>query len=458
MAGLRRLIRGGYVATMDRAIGDLPDGDVLIEGDRIAAVAPGLDAADAQIIDARGSVVLPGMVDTHRHTWQTLMRGICANWTLNDYFNGMRLTISPAYSAQDVYLGNHLGAVDAINSGVTTILDFSHCVNSPEHGDAAIAGLGDAGIRALFGYGFFDSKPSKRAFPDHASRLADFERIAAGFPRGLLTLGASLTEVGVIPWPETVAEMRKTRELGGRMVMHTGCVWGSELTKGIDKMHAQGLLRDDQVHVHCNTLTDSEWRMLAATGGKVSTSPETELNMGMGAPVFDKCAEFGIKTTLSCDIISLNSSDLLTQMRVGLGYARFASNLPINQSGAMPTALAYTVRDVLEWATINGAEACGLDSDIGSITPGKQADIIVVWMGSVGMRPMHEPLGSVVFQATTSDVSTVLIAGKIMKQAGKLNGVDSDRLAAQAENSAREILERIRKSGATLPKSRTNDE
>lgn len=136
---------------------------------------------------------------------------------------------------------------------------------------------------------------------------------------------------------------------------------------------------------------------------------------------------------------------------LGLGYARFASNLPINESGAMPIALAYTVRDALEWATINGAEACGLDAEIGSITPGKQADIIVVGNGSFAMRPMHEPLGSIVFQATTRDVGTVLIAGKIMKQAGKLTGVDSDRLAAQAESAAGEILDRVRESGATLP-------
>ena len=220
-------------------------------------------------------------------------------------------------------------------------------------------------------------------------------------------------------------------------------------------MHAQGLLRADQVHVHCNTLDDDEWRMFAETGCKVSISPETELNMGMGAPVFSKCAEFGIKPTLSCDIISLNSSDLLTQMRVGLGYARFASNLPINQSGAMPTALTYNVRDALEWATINGAEACGLDSQVGSITPGKQADIIIVdsivGNDSFAMRPMHEPLGSIVFQATTREVSTVLIAGKIVKQAGRLVGVDSEKLATQAESSAREILSRVRESGATLP-------
>src|SRR5260370_40614891 len=181
MGGLRLLIRRGYVATMHRPIGVRSDADVLVQGDRIAAVARSLDADDAEVIDARGSVVLPGMVDTHRHTWQTLMRGICANWTLNDYFNGMRLIISPAYSAQDVYLGNYLGAVDAINSGATTILDFSHCVNSPEHGDAAIAGLRDAGIRALFGYGFFDSKPREHAFPDHAeSQRRPFRNQPAG--------------------------------------------------------------------------------------------------------------------------------------------------------------------------------------------------------------------------------------------------------------------------------------
>jgi cytosine/adenosine deaminase-related metal-dependent hydrolase len=216
-------------------------------------------------------------------------------------------------------------------------------------------------------------------------------------------------------------------------------------------MHAQDFLRGDQVHVHCNALDDTEWRMLASAGCKVSISPETELNMGMGAPVFGKCAQYGIKPTLSCDIISLNSSDLLTQMRVGLGYARFASNLPINESGAMPKALTYTVRDALEWATINGAEACGLDSEIGSITPGKQADIIIVGNSSFAMRPVHEPLGSVVFQATTRDISTVLIAGKIMKQASKLVGVDLDQLAAEAESAAGEILERVRTSGATLP-------
>src|SRR5947207_5652847 len=173
----RVLIRGGYVLTMDPELKDLTVGDVLVEGDRIAAIAPHLDASDAQVVDTRGCIVMPGFVDTHRHTWQTQMRALCADWTLTDYFLGMRLAISPAYSADDVYRGNFVGALEALNAGVTTLLDFSHCNNSPDHADAAVKGLRDAGIRALHCYGFFASQPSNPAFPSHDSRRADFDRI-----------------------------------------------------------------------------------------------------------------------------------------------------------------------------------------------------------------------------------------------------------------------------------------
>ena len=153
----RILIRGGYVLTMDPQLGDLPAGDVLVEDDCIVAIARDLAPGDAEIIDARGHIVMPGMVDTHRHTWQTQMRALCANWTLNDYFNGIRLALCRAYNPEDVYVGNYLGALEAVNAGVTTILDFSHCNNTPMHADAALDGLAHAGIRAVFCYGFFDS-------------------------------------------------------------------------------------------------------------------------------------------------------------------------------------------------------------------------------------------------------------------------------------------------------------
>jgi len=450
MDGERTLIRGGHVVTMDPALGDLPGGDVLVEGARIAAVSPHIDTGDARLIDARGHVVMPGFVDTHRHTWQTQLRAICADWTLADYFSRLRLAITPAYSADDVYVGNYVGALEALNAGITTLLDFSHCNNTPDHADAAVTGLADAGIRALHCYGFFAASADNPAFPDHQQRRADFARVVRAYAStgGLLTIGAALTEVGLIPWSDTVAEIDAARQAGARMVAHTGCIWGSTVTGGIAEMHAGGLLGPDQVHVHCNTLNDAHWRLLAQAGAKVSIAPETELNMGMGRLALGKCREFGIKPTLSCDVVSLNSGDLFTQMRLALAYQRFADNDPINQSGAMPTRLEWTARDALEWATINGADACGLAGATGSLRPGKEADIILIGGDSFALRPRHQPVGNLVFQASAHDVRTVLVAGRLMKRDGALLGVDLRAALDRAERSAEAVLARV---GRTVP-------
>lgn len=449
----RILIRGGHVLTMDVDLGDLPAGDVLVEDDHIAAIAPHVDAGDAQVLEARGHVVLPGFVDTHRHTWQTQMRGICADWTLDDYFLGMRLAISPHYTADDVWVGNHVGALEALDAGVTTILDFSHCMNTPEHADAAIAGLRDAGIRALHCYGFFAANPANPAFPDHAARRDDFARIVRtyGDGTGLVRIGAALTEVGAIAWRDTVAEIDAARRLGARLVAHTGCVWGSLVTGGVAAMHARGLLGPEQVHVHCNTLDDVDWARLASAGCKVSISPETELNMGMGRLAFGACRRHGIRPTLSCDIVSLNSGDLFTQMRLGLAYQRFVENDVVNQAGRMPSALATGARDALTWGTSNGADACGLEAVTGSLRPGKQADVIVVGADGFGARPRHDAAGSVVFQASARDVRVVLVAGRIVKRDGTLVGVDLPRLLDRADTSAARILDRVREVTPVLP-------
>jgi cytosine/adenosine deaminase-related metal-dependent hydrolase len=216
-------------------------------------------------------VVIPALVNTHRHTWQTQMRAICADWTLGDYFLGMRLSISPAYSADVVYVGNYLGAVEAIRSGVTTLLDFSHCNNSPQHA-AAVTVLKDAGVRALHSYGFFASARQNTAFPRPRDAPRDFERVCRAYSSGnsLVTIGSAPTEVALIPWSQTAAEIATTRRLEARMVLHTGCSWGSVATMGVKEMNADGLLGPDQVHVHCNTLDEVEWKMLAAAGAKVS--------------------------------------------------------------------------------------------------------------------------------------------------------------------------------------------
>jgi 5-methylthioadenosine/S-adenosylhomocysteine deaminase len=452
--GSRLLIENGYVLSMDDAIGELEHGSVLVEDDRIVQVGRSIDAPDTERIDARGMVVMPGFVDTHRHTWQTALRAICADWTLMEYFRGIRMNISPEYTADDVYAGNYVGALEALDAGVTSILDFSHCNNSPAHSDAGIAGLRDAGIRGVYAYGYYPSPSPEPGFASHDERIADARRVQAehfSSPEALLTMGVAITEVGLLPWEETAAEVRSARELDVLLTAHTACVWGSQSTMGVRELDAHGLLHSEQVHVHCNALSDEELGLLANAGAKVSSTPETELQMGMGHPVIRRALALGMMPTLGCDIVSLNSGDMFAQMRIGLQFERAMENDPVIASGEMPGTLRLGVRDALRWATVNGAEALGLGARVGSLGPGRQADLILVGGEALNMTPRPEPVGSVVVQANASNVDTVLVAGRVVKRAGALVDVDPIRVRRLADESRERVFAAVAAKGAVLP-------
>ena len=453
MSERRIVVRGGHLVTMDPALGTIPQGDVLVEDGEITAVATSLPAVDAEVIDARGHIVAPGLIDTHRHTWQSQMRALCSDWTLGDYFYGIRLAVSPAYTAEDVYLGNRLGALEALNAGVTTILDFSHCNNSPDHSDAAVGGLQDAGIRAIFAYGFFDSSPqTPQFFADHGERIKDFQRIAARYFHsgdGLLTLGVALTEVGLLPLRYTRAEVQAARSHDALIVTHTGTVWS--FPSGIAQLDAAGLLGPDQVHVHCNALTDPEWDILARHRAKISISPETELNMGMGRLAFRAAEQRGIKPTLSADVMSLNSGDLFVQLRLALAFKRWADAEQTNLARADPQRVSTSAYQALEWTTINAAETLRLEDRIGSITVGKRADLILVGGSAINQHPHIDPVGTLVFQTCPEDVRTVLVDGKVMKRNGVLQSVNLAELTKHADESAQAILDRVRTRVPQLP-------
>jgi len=449
----RLLLRGGYVLSMDERVGELPSGDVLIEDGAIAALDARLEVADSEVLDVSGHVVLPGFVDTHRHTWQTPFRGVCADWTLEEYFRGVRMSISPNCSAEDVYAGNLLGALEALDAGVTTILDFSHCNNTPEHADGALQGLWDAGIRAMFAYGYYPAPTPKPVFTRHEQRLADARRVreqTLASDDALVTMALALTEVGLLPFEQTIAEASSARELGVPSVLHTGCTWGSLLTEGIPELDHHHLLASDQVHVHCNTLDDRNFRRLAENDCKVSSSPETEIQMGMGHPVIRRALDFGIRPSLSCDVMSSNSGDMFTQMRIGLQFERCMRNDAFNARGQMPDRIDLTVRDALRWGTANGAHAMGLEDRIGSLTPGKQADVIVVGGNGLNMVPMADPVGCLVSQANPSNVRHVLVAGRFVKRDGELVGVDTGRAQRLAEASSERVLSAVRANGSAL--------
>jgi cytosine/adenosine deaminase-related metal-dependent hydrolase len=449
----RLLLHGGHVLSMDPTIGELDTADVLIEDGRIAAVAPAVDAKEAEVLDVAGHVVLPGFVDTHRHTWQATMRALCSDWSLMEYFRGIRQTISPRYEPEDVYAGNYVGALEALDAGVTTLLDFSHCVNTPAHADAALDGLLETGIRAVFGLGYFPAPAEPPGFADHQARIDDARRIRAerlADDRGRVQMGVALTEVGLLPFDLTRAEIESAREMDALVVAHTGCVWGSPVTGGVPELDREGLIDEHQVHVHCNALTDDELDAIARAGAKVSCSPETEIQMGMGHPIMRRAMQRGMRPSLSCDVISVNSGDMFAQMRLGLQFQRYMDNDPVNQRGEMPAQIELGVRDALEWATINGATAMGLEDVTGSLTPGKQADVIVVGGPRLNMVAPIDAAGAVVLQANASNVRHVLVGGRFAKRDGELEGIDLARVGRLACESQERVLERVAADGMAL--------
>jgi len=449
----RLLLRGGYVLAMDEEIDELPVGDVLIEDGAIAAVQARIEVEDAELVDVSGHVVMPGFIDTHRHTWQTPFRGVCADWTLEDYFRGIRMAISPNCSAEDVYAGNYVGALEALEAGVTTILDFSHCNNTPEHADGALQGLRDAGIRAMFAYGYYPAPSADSVFTEHAQRLADARRIREqqlSSDDALVTMGVALTEVGLLPFEQTIAEALSARELDIPSVLHTGCDWGSPITEGIPELDHHGLLVADQLHVHCNTLNARNLRRLAENDCKISCSPETEMQMGMGRPMIARALEQGMRPSLSCDVASSNSGDMFSQMRIGLQFERCMHNDQFNAREEMPDHLEMTVRDALRWGTANGAHAMGLEHRTGSLTPGKQADVIVVGGRRLNMVPMADPVGCLVAQANPANVRHVLVAGRFLKRDGELIGVEPARAIGLAEDASERVFARIEAGGQPL--------
>jgi 5-methylthioadenosine/S-adenosylhomocysteine deaminase len=449
----RLLIRGGHVLTLSTSLGEFETGDVLIEDGRIAAVGPDVEASGCEVIDASEAIVMPGFVDTHRHTWQTALRGICADWTLQDYFRGIRLHISTELGAEDMYAGNYVGALEALEAGVTTLLDFSHCTNTPDHADEAVRGLLEAGVRGVFAYGFYPVPLAEPWFKEHEQRVADARRVRAQhFPAaaGRVAMGIALTELGLVPLEATRREVETARELDVLVTAHIGTVGDSAWPREIEILAAEGLLDRRQVHVHCNACSDAELRLIADSGAAVSVTPETEMQMGMGFPITARALACGLRPGFGCDIVSLGSGDMFNQMRLGLQTQRALDNDAVLREGVFPDTIRLTAAEVLRFATIDGAAAMGLDSEIGSLEPGKLADLILIRTDSLRFAPLNDAVAAVVLHANAGDVDTVLVGGTIVKRDGRLLEAEADRVHRLADESRDRIMTAIEAKGGRL--------
>ncbi|MEV7042418.1 amidohydrolase family protein [Amycolatopsis sp. NPDC051061] len=400
---MKTLVRGGMVVSMDPAIGHLPRGDVLIEDGRIAAVAPEIDAAGAEVVDATGKIVLPGFVDTHRHTWQTAFRGVGADWTFDQYRVAMHGVLKPHYRPEDVYLGNLLGRLEALSSGVTTMLDWFHCAERPENADAAIQALREAPGHSIFCYG--------AAGPDIEPEVRRVREVLPGEDMALGLRGPVVSTMD-----ETAADVALARELGLPVSLHVHGTGGwPHGDRPIAGMAVRGLLDDRTTVVHGNGLSDDQLAMLADAGGSVSVSPDVELKMGFEPLITGRALAAGLRPSLSIDDCPSAGGDMFGAMRTAVAVER----------GRL------TSRDVLAFATVDGARACGRGARTGSLTVGKDADFLLLDAEDVSVFPVGDPVGTIVAAGHPGLVDSVFVAGKPVKRDGKLLGVDLPALRAR---------------------------
>jgi len=409
---------------MDEALGDFAAADVLIEDDEIVEVGVDLDAGDAEVVDARGRIVIPGFVDTHRHTWETAIRGCAPNATLDDYFVEVLDSFAPVYRAEDVYASNLAGALECLNAGITTLVDWSHINNTPDHPDAAVAGLKESGIRAQYAYGSANTSLAEYWFE---SKIAipgdDVRRIRETYfssDDGLLTMALATRGTGFCIDDVVIEEWKLARELGLPITVHVGMgrlAGRFSMVKNLDRL---GLLGPDITYVHACYLDDDEWRMVKDSGGTISIAAQVEQQMGHGYPPTGRALAEGLRPSLSIDVVTTVPGDMFTQMRAAFGGERAAVNSDCWQADQDIPDTMLTARQLLQMATIDGAVVAGVGDRTGSLTPGKQADIVLIDGTAPNTAPLLDPVAAVTLCADVSNVESVLVAGQFKKRDGRL--------------------------------------
>jgi 5-methylthioadenosine/S-adenosylhomocysteine deaminase len=440
----RVLLRGGHVLSMDPEIGDVFGGDVLIEDERIAAVGNGLDPGDAEVVDASECIVIPGFIDSHRHTWETVIRGIAPDVSLAGYFDVVLDQLAPAYRPEDVYAGNYLGSLEAIDAGVTTVLDWSHINSTPEHADAAIHGLRDAGLRAVYCYGNPNTCLADWWYTSTLKAPEDIRRVREQYfstDDGLITLAMGTRGPGFCT-PEVVQhDWELAREVGAPISVHVGMGPHAGRFSMVSQLNEMGLLGPDTTYIHCNYLSNDEFKLIADTGGKISIAPTVEMIMGHGTPPTAQALAHGLRPSLSIDVVTTVPGDMFTQMRFLFAQARLLAHEAAFAAGDEEEPVLLSSRDVLEFATIEGARVCDLDDRTGSLTPGKQADVVVLRCDHTNTYPVIDPVSTVVLQADTRNIETVFVAGRALKRDGQLVAADLRRARDLASASLEYLLQ-----------------
>jgi cytosine/adenosine deaminase-related metal-dependent hydrolase len=445
----RTLIKGASIVTMDAQLGDLVQGDVLVEHDRIAAVGPSLAAADAEVVDGAGRIVIPGLVNAHMHTWQTGLRGVAGNWTILEYFRNMHAGLATMFRPEDIRIANLVGALNQINNGTTTLVDWCHNNPTPAHTDAGIAGLAESGVRAAFFHGSPkpDPKPGQKPFWEMPHPRSEVERLLKGpfaSRDGLMTLGLAILGPHYSTYDVAVQDFKLAREFGLIASMH--CAGAEARTPdGWDRLAGEGLLGDNNNIVHGQNLTDAQLAMMLERGVTFSLTPETEMTQGHGFAITGRLRALGSQPSLGVDLESSISGDMFTVARMALASQRaFDNEASKRAAGKLPDTTTITTREALAWITVEGARMLKMEDRIGTLTPGKQADLVVIRADDLNMCPVHDPVTSVVTQTSLANVESVMIAGRWKKRDGRMLAGDLAARKQALAASGRRIMDELR--------------
>ena len=457
-AGRRYLIRGGSVMSMDPQVGDFAVADVLVEGKKIIAVGPNLQAPGVPVIDARGRIVMPGFIDTHHHQFETALRGWLADGLLiNDgsgtpsgnqtYYENILQRFAPVYRPEDVYINELFGGLSQLDDGVTTVHDISQIHHSPAHSDAVVQALFDTGRRAVFGYfeGAGATHGPEYAYPRDAARLAK-QYFSSSDQLVTMSMGGEV----YLGSPTYTQSWNIGRELGLQVAAHILSPFGirpilDQLAQGKGGDQQNIGLGPDNFFIHMTGMSDMAWQRVKDVGAQVSLAVPIEMNMRHGTPPILKMQSLGMEPSLSIDVECTLTADFFTQMRSMMTMQRMVVNQMVLEPGLAtgnwwPTPPAGTppllnTRDVLRFATMNGAKGLRLDRKTGSLTPGKEADILLLDATRLNVAPLNHVPGAVVGLMDRTNVETVIVAGRIRKWKGRLLGVDLASLRSSLEAS-----------------------
>jgi 5-methylthioadenosine/S-adenosylhomocysteine deaminase len=423
----RILIKGGVVLTLDRRIGDFAHADVLIEDGKIREVRPNVAVpADTVVVDASNRIVVPGFIDTHSRSYQGLLRNIMPNGLLSpDYNRDVQSTLTPVYEPEDAYAGELVTALGMIDMGTTAMVDISQVAHTPEHSDACIRALQDAGIRAVFSY-HRGAGPRTR-YPQDIMRL---QRTYFSSKDQLLTLALT---TGLDAKLYALA-----REVGVPAVLH---LVGKDLSEPLLELGRAGLLRAGDEYIHCLGLNDAAWRLIKDTGGHLSLCTQIDMAMGHGTPTIQEALDHGFRPSLSSDHGVEIAQDFFTVMRSTFTFQR-NQIFQRARNGEQNLPPVLSCRDLLEFATIEGARCANIESKVGTLTPGKEADILLLTADRLNIWPLDNAPGVVVNQMNPGNVDTVFIAGKVKKWRGNLVGVDVPRVLRLVQDARDAVMRR----------------